>query len=270
MDFRNFETTTTYAIEAVYMEYFNMLPEKYRIKDPIEKKEEEIAETAVDKHPLSYEDVEHLGKKSDGGYFITDDDSPIDLTPFYDPELNFSDRLHYRLTNIDYPKRKNPWFLITWNCGKGLLKSSLTRRRFTTATCEDDDGNQFMFDFINTDLDITMAITSNTMQGLFEVQENIIIGKREKVTVDTRPHTILGKFPVSLDVIDSDITKYARDKGTLCCLMLNIKVDYPVIGNLRSAKGGIIYKIKTEIDRPHGEGPDNHEVLARDIITPDS
>ena len=57
------------------------------------------------------------------------------MTPWYDPELSFSDRFHYRLTNIDYPKRATPWYIITWNFGKGILKSSLTNRRFDTDVC---------------------------------------------------------------------------------------------------------------------------------------
>ena len=49
-------------------------------------------------------------------------------------------------------------------------------------------------------------------------------------------------------------------------MTLTFRVDYPVIGNVTPVATGIIKEIHVEYDRPNGEGSDNHEVLARDII----
>lgn len=267
MDFKNFETTSTYAIEAVYNAYYNLIPDVCRVKDPLMQEHEATRGVKpTQKHPMTQEEVKKVGFQSDTEYFNPDTNpDDIDLTPFYDPELNFSDRFHYRLTNIDYPKRYNPWYIITWNFGNGILKSSLTNRRLDTNTITNDEGDMFKFQFQNVDLDLTLAFTSNSMQALWELQENIIIGRRLKSTVQTKPHYILGKFLVSIDTMDSDITKYSKDKGTLCCLMLKLKVSYPIIGNVQKISKGVIMEIHTEIDKL-GTGPENQFVYAREVI----
>ena len=297
MDLRNLETTTTYAIEALYREYWNIIPERYKLLERAQRTEhgnfpeddglpEDFPRKRKQKtHPLSYSDVEKLenipyqneepdvieGPYNDYHKYVEDlsKDQFFDFYPFYDPELNFENRLHYKLIGVPYPQRSFPWFVITWNCGNGLLRSSLTRRRFESAVIETPSGENVQFDFINTDLDLTMAIYCNTMQGLFELQENIVVGRREKFVVDTRPHSIIGSFPVSVDTIDSTITKMDRQKGTLCQLQLNLKVDYPVIGNVRPVVGGIIKEIHAEVDKDGtGPGP-NQYVYGRNIIKPD-
>ena len=223
--------------------------------------------------PLQYSDVEKREKPLEASDKIEQDYDEyvehlrdrhkfFDVTPFYDPELNFENRLHMHLTNVDFPSRREPWFIITWNTNNGLLNSSLTRRRFSTTTIQAPNDKFYKFDFINTD---TMAIYSNTMQGLFELQENIIVGKREKAVVNTAKHSILGEFPVSLDIINSSLTKLPKDKGTLCVMNLNIKIDFPVIGNVQQVYNGIIKEIHTEIDKI-GTGPENVYVYSRDII----
>ena len=116
-----------------------------------------------------------------------------------------------------------------------------------------------------------MAIYSNEMQALFELQENIIVGRREKYVVDTRPHSIIGSFPVSVDTIGSSLSKLSRDKGTLCQMMLNLKIDYPVIGNVQKiGEGGIIQEIHVEVDKDGtGPGPDQI-VFGRNTINEDN
>ena len=292
MDLRNLETTTTYAIEALYREYWNIIPERYKLLERAQRTEHGNKLVSVDgelvedfptrkkqkSHPLSYSDVERLEDKPqeeqfDGPYSdyhkyaeALDSNQFFDFYPFYDPELNFENRLHYKLIGVPYPQRNFPWYVITWNCGTGLLNSTLTRRRFQSAQIETPSGEQVKFDFINAELDLTMAIYCNTMQGLFELQENILVGQREKYVVDTKPHSIIGSFPVSVDTINASLTKLERGKGTLCQMQLNLKVDYPVIGNVRDAKTGIILEIHSEIDKDGtGPGP-NQYVYARDII----
>lgn len=298
MDLKNLEGTSTYAIEAVYREYWNLIPEKYKLQEQAQRQHngnfdeygnfdsnfynnlpEHKKQKVTTVTPLSYADVEKKEdpievkeySKVDLEYdkYVEDlrpDKQYFDVTPFYDPELNFENRLHMHLANIDFPTRKNPWFIITWNCGNGLLNSSLTRRRFDTTTIETPAGKKVKFNFINTDMDLTFAIYSNTMQGLFELQENIIVGKREKAVVNTAKHSILGSFPVSLDIINSNLSKLPKDKGTLCCMMLNIKIDFPVIGNVQEVSTGIIKEIHSEIDKI-GSDPQDVYVYSRDIIT---
>ena len=261
MDLRNFETTSTYAMEAVYAAYYEIIPDKYRVEDPL-LSEQEHPHKPHPKHPISITEVNRIGLAKGIEY-------ENEIYPDYDPELNFSDRFHYRLSNIDYPKRANPWFIITWNFGKGLLKSSLTNRRFDSATCKNQDGDLFKFKFQNVDLDMTLALTSNSLQAAFELQENIIIGRRLQSVAYTRPHLVLGSFPVSFDAIESDITKYGRDKGTLCSVMLNLKLDFPIIGFVEKIKGGIIKEIHSEVDKL-GTGPKNQYVYGRDIINENS
>lgn len=201
MDLKNLENTSTYAIEAVYRNFWEMIPSKYRLPE--------------------------------------DDERVKDMAPFYDPELSFDNRLHYKLTNVDYPKRANPWFVITWNAPEGILRQSLTQRRLASAVIEDEKGERYKFKFQLVELYLTFAIASNSLQAIFELQENIIIHRRDKVTCYTKEHPLLGKFPVSMNVIDSNQVKLPRDKGTLCYLMMQARVDYPVIGMVERADGVI-------------------------------
>lgn len=286
MDLRNLETTTTYAIEAVYREYWNLIPERYKLLEKAKRQDdavypEHVYEDGLEQphfrkpspHALKYSDVEKIERHHEEQLNEYDEyckrmlnkEKFFDLSPFYDPELTFENRLHYKLVGVNYPDRKGPWFVISWNIGNGLLRSSISRRLFQTTTITTPAGDAVTLDFINTELDLTLGIYSNSMQALFELQENIIVGKREKATVDTQVHSILGKFPVSLNIIDSTVSKLQRDKGTLCVLMLNIKVDFPIIGNVKPAAVGIIKEIHTEIDEYYGD-PHDVTVLSRDII----
>ena len=230
MDLQNFEGTSTYAIEAVYQNLWQMIPDKYKLPK--------------------------------------DDHNVDDMSPFYDPELTFENRLHYKLTNIEFPKRANPWFIITWNTPEGIIKSSLTQRRFQTKVVKNKKGEKLQFKFINTELQINFGIVSNTLQGIYEMQENILLKKREKMYCFTKEHSILGNFPVSLDIIDSTQNKLARDKGTLCYLMLNCKIDYPIIGNVVKYSGGIIEEIRSQI-REDTNIIDQPLVISRDTILPE-
>jgi len=284
MDLRNLETTSTLAIEAVYKEYWSMIPEKYRIYERPQREDKPFPPEFYDRPniqkstPLSYKQVEEKGKpkepeqENDYEWYcncLNNKDKFFDLQPFFDPQLDFENRLHYKLVGVNYPDRRGPWFVITWNCGNGILKSDLTNRRLDTATVITPSGEKVKFDFIDTTMDLTLCFTSNNMQALFELQENIRINRREKCTVETRPHSILGKFNVILSLIDvGNITKMSKDKGSLCTLTVTFKLEYNVIGNVKLVNDiGIIERINMELDKPNGEGPDNHEVLARDIIT---
>lgn len=241
MDLKNFEGTTTYAIEAVYREYWSLIPDRYKIMEVAQHQDPKTT-----KHPLTEKDLHKEGKEkdpiiqktSDTEYTkyvgrLQDDTKYFNLDPFFDPELTFENRLHYKLAAVDYPQRSHPWFIITWNFGGGVLNSSLTRRRFMTGRATTPQGEPVVFDFMNTELDITMCVTSNTLQGLMELQEVIKIGKREKCTVDAKHHSIIDKFPVSLDIIDGVINKVSRQTGTLCTLVMVVKLQYPLINNIR-------------------------------------
>ena len=284
MDLKDFETTTTYAIQAVYTEYWNIIPEKYRLMEkaqvqlpnPDEYAEQQQQHKGKKETPLTYKKVEQEEYKDNDLYTnyckMLNSGNWFDITPFYDPQLDFENRLHYKLAGVDFPNRQKPWFIITWNFGNGILKSSLTRRRFESAVDKTPGGEDVMFDFMNTEMDLTLAIYSNTLQGLIELQENIMINRREKFCVDTQIHSVLGSFPVSVDTIESTITKLPRDKGTLCVLTLNLKVDYPIIGNIRDVKeihlevDSTVVKLG-DIDVNTAVIPNTHEVLSRDIIT---
>ena len=227
MDLKTLENTSTYAIEAVYSYIWNFIPDKYKLPE--------------------------------------DDKCYNQLEPFYDPELTFDNRLHYKLTNIAYPKRNQPWFIITWNTENGLLKSDLSQRRFQTSVF-DNGKNKYRCKFINTNLNINFGICSNTIQGLFELQENFILKLREKITCETKTHPILGKFIVSLNVLESNQNKLSRDQGTLCYLFLQCKIDYPIIGNVEKITSGVIKQIHLETDKD-GTTEENKIVFSRDVIT---
>ena len=276
MDLQDFETTTTYAIQAVYMDYWKMIPEKYRLVE----KAQNVKPTDVKHQPLHYKDVEAKKDEPPKEDFYEkycetmNKGTWFNVMPFYDPQLDFENRLHYKLTGIDYPTRLTPWFIITWNFGNGILRSGISRRRFK-AYGDTPDGRKVSFDFMNSEMEITFAIYSNSMQGLMELQENIYIGKREKCTVDTIKHSILGVFPVTLSNIECTVNKLPRDKGTLCVLNLNVRINYPIIGNVRDTSGEIIKEIHMELDSPvydyTAESFDSEPVgkvmLETDIIT---
>lgn len=208
MDLHTLENTSSYAIEASYNHFWSLIPNKYKLPE--------------------------------------DDRMIKDLSPFYDPELTFDNRLHYKLTNIDYPKRSEPWFVITWNPEYGLIRSTLTQRRFQTAVFDTRYGKK-RGKVIRAELTVNFGIVCNTMQGLFELQENFILKERDKIVCHTKPHSILGSFPVCLDVIDTTQSKLPRDRGTICYLFVNCRMDYPVIGLVEDAVG-VIEQIHSDID----------------------
>ena len=274
MDLKNLETTSTLAIEAVYKSYWDIIPEKYKLVEKAQRQPDDFPPKPVKSTPLTYKGVEKLAEpeneKDDYEIYceMLQGKRVLDLQPFYDPQLDFENRLHYKLAGIEYPKRNKPWFVITWNCNNGILKSSLTNRRFETASVRTLAEKNVKFDFIDSEMDVTLCFNSNNLQALFELQEIIRISRREKYTITAKPHSILTEFPVILQTIDTgNIAKSARDKSTLCNLTLTIRIEYPVIGNVQSTDGiGIIKEFHTEYDRPMGEGPNTHEVLARDIV----
>lgn len=277
MDLKTLETTSSLAIEAVYKSFWDLIPEKYKLKEKAQRdfeKDERLSQDArLQKvKPLSYTDVEKKDFNKVDEYEIycsslSHSDRYFDLQPFFDPQLDFENRLHYKLAGIGYPDRYKTWFIITWNCGSGILKSTLTNRLLDTTTIETPTGEKVVCDFINTEMDVTLCFNSNNLQALLELQEVIRVSQREKQVIYTRLHSILGEIAVSLDLIETgNIAKASRDKSTLCTLTTTIHIDYPVIGNIRP-EGGIIKTIHAEYDRENGLGPDNHEVLARDIIS---
>ena len=209
MDFKNFESTSLLAIEAVYKYFWNFIPDKYKIEE--------------------------------------NEDALNELEPFYDPTLTFDNRLHYKLTQIEFPKRDKPWFIITWNTENGLLNSTINRRRYQSAIVDNPKLGPLTFKFVNTELRINLGICCNSMAALYELQENIVLKMREKIWVDTKPHSIIGSFPVSLNIIEANQTKLERGKGTLCYLTMHISVDYPIIETVKSATKGIIKEIYSSV-----------------------
>lgn len=280
MDLRNLETTTTLAIEAVYKEYWNMIPERYRLLERAQRQRNDLPLNPHEKPnipkstPLTYKTVEEKEEPQDDLYYkycksLENKDTYFDLQPFFDPQSDFENRVHYKLIGVNYENRRNPWFILTWNFGNGITTSDLTNRRLGTDVIETPTKEKVKFDFLDTNLNLSLCFTSNSLQALVELQENIRINRREKCTVESRTHSILGKFPVILSSIDvGNITKLTREKGTICTLTLSFKLEYIVIGNIKQVGDyEIIKQINMELDKPNGEGPDNHEVLSRDVIT---
>ena len=146
-----------------------------------------------------------------------------------------------------------------------IYNADLSQRRFQTSVF-DNGKNKYRCKFINTNLNINFGICSNTIQGLFELQENFILKLREKITCETKTHPILGKFIVSLNVLESNQNKLSRDQGTLCYLFLQCKIDYPIIGNVEKITSGVIKQIHLETDKD-GTTEENKIVFSRDVIT---
>ena len=292
MDLKNLETTTTMAIEAIYKEYWGIIPDRYKLLEKSQRNEhgtydfneyqnqEEHKKPKVRKTtPLTYKKTEEVEEQflkpetmNDYGWYceqLKDKDQYFDLQPFYDPLLDFENRLHYKLVGVNYPDRKGPWFIITWNCNNGILKSTLTNRRFDTKTITTPGGDKVKFDFMDTELDVTLCFNSNSMQALFELQENIRIGRREKFVVDSRVHSIIGRFPVTVSLIDTgNIAKSNRERGTLCNLTTTFRIDYPIIGNVQSNNADIIKVIRANEYRMD-EDSRRKDLLGKDVILPD-
>lgn len=224
MDLETLEGTSILAVKAVYKLFWDFIPQKYKLSK--------------------------------------DDETIINLEPFYDPKLDFSNRAQYKLVKDSYPNRETPWFVITWNTDRGLLKSTLSSRRFQTAYFELPSGKRTHLKFINADMEITLGIVSNSMTALFELQENILLKMREKMYVMSEPHSVVGPITVALDIIDSDQNKLDRDKGTLCYLFVHVRVDFPVFGYRKDLSGGIIEEINLLTKNYHDE------LYAWDRITP--
>ena len=205
MDLVTLEGTSVLAIKAVYQLFWEFIPEKYRLTEG--------------------------------------DSSVLDLEPFYDPKLTFDNRLQYKLVKNGLPNRETPWFVITWNTDKGLLKSTLSSRRFQTTSIELPSGNRTSLKFINADMDVTLGIATNSMAAMFALQENILLKMREKMYVMSEPHSVVGPITVALDDVDSDQNKLDRDKGTLAYLFVRIKVDFPVFGYMKDVSKNIIKEI---------------------------
>lgn len=205
MDLETLEGTSILAIQAVYKLFWDFIPQRYKLSE--------------------------------------NDDTVLNLEPFYDPKLTFENRLQYKLVKNSLPNRETPWFVITWNSDKGLLKSQLSSRRFKTAPIELPSGRRTSLKFIDADMELTLGIASNSMQALFALQENILLKMREKMYVISEPHSVVGPITVALNMIDSDQTKLDRDKGTLCYLFVKVRIDFPVFGYKKDISGGIIEEI---------------------------
>lgn len=205
MDLITLESTSTYALQAVYEKFWNYIPQKYRIP--------------------------------------TNDSFEADMEAFYDPQLSWDNRLAYDVSKVSYPNRATPWFVITWNTETGLLKSELTRRRFDSGIIELKNGTKVSCKFSNTELMMNICFTTNSMQALIELQECLRLNIREKCNVLTKPHSIIGPFYVSLNVMDTQLNKMEREKGTLAYLLMQCRIDYPIIGFKKEIVSGIIKHI---------------------------
>jgi DNA-directed RNA polymerase subunit H (RpoH/RPB5) len=108
------------------------------------------------------------------------------------------------------------------------------------------------------------------MQALFELQENIRIGRREKFVIDSRIHSVIGRFPVTVSIIDTgNIAKASRDKSTLCNLTVTYRIDYPIIGNVQLDNGDVIKVIRAnEYTMPTDYMDTN--LIGKDVILPDN
>ena len=107
------------------------------------------------------------------------------------------------------------------------------------------------------------------MQALFELQERIRISRREKFVIDSRIHSILGRFPVTVSLIDTGtIAKSSRDKGNICNLTVTFRVDYPVIGNVVFDEASIIKVIRANEYRVN-EDITTRSLMAKDVILPE-
>ena len=227
MDLETLEGTSVLAIKSVYKTFWDMIPQKYKLSK--------------------------------------DDNTVLDLEPFYDPQLTFDNRLHYKLVKDSYPNRETPWFVITWNTDRGLLKSQLSNRRFQTASIELPSGTRTSLKFIDADMEITLGIVSNSMQALYELQENILLKMREKMYVMSEPHSVVGPITVAFNIVDSDQNKLDRDKGTLCYLFVHVRVDFPVFGYRKDLSGGIIEEIRLLIKDFHDNTLSIDRILPEDL-----
>ena len=224
MDLKTLEGTSALAIEAVYRLFYNFIPEKYRV--------------------------------------TKNDDTELDIEPFYDPKLEFDNRLHYELVKNSIPNREAPWFIITWNTDRGILKSELTNRRFETCTIALPSGNKARLKFINANMTITLAIAYNSTLAAFELQENILLKLRESMYVMSKPHSVVGEITVSLNKIEHEQKKLDRDKGTLGYLFVRVTIDYPVFGYGTDQPSSVIKEINLLIKNF------NEEKYSLDRITP--
>lgn len=193
MDLKDIESTSGYAIQAVYDKYWDLVPKNYRLPD-----------------------MTKIG---------------FDIRPYYDPELTFENRTQYKLTKVKYPERTDPWIIATWNTEQGVQKSELSNRRMKTMYTQNPDDEGFSdYRFSNAYMTLNMCFYSNSLMALLAFQENYQLKIREKDYAIAHGHSVLKDFSVALNTINTNMVKLPRDKGTICYLFFQVTIDYPIIG----------------------------------------
>lgn len=225
MDLKNLESTSKYALEAVINKYWNLIPNDYKLPD-----------------------------KENPGLFIE---------PFYDSTLTFDNRAQYKITKVGYEERRAPWLVLSWNTESGVQKSDLSNRRFETSFKFNGDGYD-KYKFTWGKIPLNIALYSNSLSCILEVQENILLKIRNKDYAETiNEHSVLGKFPVQIETQESSLNKLdVGQKGSVCYLYLNVEVTYPIIGY--SSETWPIDTIISDI-----KDLDNNQLIAEDIIIDD-
>ena len=223
MDLKNLETTSTYAIESAINKYWKLVPNDYKLPD-----------------------------KDNQGLFIE---------PFYDSTLTFENRAQYKITKVGLQERKGPWLVLSWNTEAGVQKSDINNRRFDTSFIF-NHGQYDKYKFTWGKIPLNIAIYSNSLTCIMEMQENILLRVRNKDCIEsTKPHSILGNFPIQLETQTSSLQKLdVKEKGSICYLYLNIEVTYPIIGY-----GSETWPIDTIISDI--KKSDTNLLISKDIIT---
>lgn len=193
--FKNLETSTTYAIRGFFEYLYKLIPDEYRI------------------------------------HYINDEATDC-YREFFDQELSFENRLHYKIAKLPFKERKTPWIAIMWNTD-GLFPSDENYRRYDVKfAATDDESLPKKGKACLAKMPITLSVVSNSMTALMEFEEVYLLNVRpDDMALSTR-HPILDEFSINImnGAAPTNITKMPRSEGTLCYAMASVILQFPIVG----------------------------------------
>jgi hypothetical protein len=197
MDLKNVDSTSVWAIRAMFTKIWSMVPTDFRL---------------TDKSTYNSQSIQ----------------------PFYDPELTFENRAQYKMAKIEAPERAEPWIIVTWNTEQGVEPAEAINRRFSTYK-EVDNAQVNSYKYREGSMTINFSCYSNSIGAILEFQENCYLKIRDKQVFEVVGHTVIDPMNVTLESLEMTLHKLPRDKATLSYLFIRAKVSYPIIGNEQEA-----------------------------------
>lgn len=229
--FQNLDTSSSYAIKGFFRYLYDFIPYNYRIHYQV-------------------------------------DEATDCFREFFDQDLSFENRLHYKLAKLPFKDRKTPWVAIMWNV-EGLQPSDENFRRYDVKLkAKDDKSLPRKGKACLVKMPIVMSVVSNSMTALMEFEEVFLLNVRPEDMALSAEHPLLEEFTVNImSNAITNMVKMPRTEGTLCYALVSANLQFPIIGAVSDN-----YIIRTINTNYHSKEPERYlftdTVSAEENITP--